>query len=101
MQAHSLRDPRLLPYYLDARAVAVLVGVSVQTVSEYCRRGVWKRGVHFTQPSRRRIFNRDAILRWIEEADRGIEPVPCSRHALNLDAWPNLAAEIARQRCRV
>lgn len=95
-----IREPKLLPFYMDAETTAALCGVSRETVEKYCQRGVWKRGTHYTQPSRRRVFHRDAVLAWLNESSRSAPMVDVGKSNVNLSRSPDLAAEIARDRCR-
>jgi hypothetical protein len=95
MVARVITDPRLLPYYLTLKQVAALCQFSPRTIQDYCARGIWQRGVHWTQPQRRRRFLRDGIVRWLDERDRQDRSAPLRCRA-NLERSPELAAMLER-----
>lgn len=97
-----VRDPRLLPYFLTTREAAQLARKRPRTIGEWCRNGTLTRGVHFTEPAGERLFLRDALLAFLEERDRQVDPAPAARvgSRLNPQASPALASALAREEDR-
>lgn len=91
-----VRDPRLLPYYLTPEQVAAVAQLSVKTVMNYCRRGILKRGTHWTRPAGQRRFFRDAVLGWLEERDAPARPTT-ARSRLNLALSPDAAKALDQE----
>lgn len=94
-----IRDPKLLPYFLTLDQVSAVCQLSTRTIQTYCQDGTWTRGVHWTQPRRKRRYLRDAVLNWLSELDRQAlpppkKPSPCRA---NVRHSPELAAIIERE----
>lgn len=96
--ARVIRDPRLLPYYLDREQAAALCLVKPGTLKKWRAAGVLRERLHFVKRRSRVVYLRDGLIDFMDGRDRGQRPAPAPLSStLNPARSPALAAALYRE----